>query len=188
MATRNSRRIYHENDPYAKGNDITGDRIAAILGRWIDHDVQFALFRVMIVTHWGNAKRERWMRPNGKRETRNFSLIPLAQVLRLTCQGIYKIRRPRQVMIDAERLGVPGIEFEFKKVPSLFQMRRLARDAKAIFGPNWQKRVEVKMLAGFSWRTTLRRAKRAGFRTTLIGFTGNPAYLPKYVDTYRPAR
>lgn len=190
MATLLRRGIYHDADPYAAGNDVSGDRAAARLGRWVDHDLQqclLGLWLLMIVTHWPHPKTERFRLPSGRIPRREFKRLQWSTVARLARSG-YRIRRPETVIADCKRLGVPGIEFELKFTPSQRQMNRLAAAARRAWGPDWQRHVEIKMLEGFNWQVGLRRAHAAGFTTTLIRFTGDADRLTRdhpFVDHYR---
>lgn len=189
MATRLRRAIYHESDPYAFGNDIDGDEVAAARGVWIDHDLNFCrylLLLIFIVTHWPHPKREGFRAPNGKVPARAFRYLTWATVSRLRTKDGHRIRTAAQVIRDDKQLGVKGIEFDLKVIPTLRQFWSLRRAARKGWGTDWKRHVEVKIWCGFSgWRTALRRAHRVGFTTTVIRYSGDPADLPKYVDHYR---
>lgn len=183
MASPLHRAIYHD-DNYAKANSIVGDRIAAARGVWADRDLTYCLYGRVILNHWAEPEHEDWTL-NGKRVTRPFRKIPLYRVLRMVAPGGYKIRTLAQGMKDAEEIGVPGMELDLKFVPSLYRFIRMAGVARKVWGPGWQQHVEVKIWSHLDWKTALRRAKRVGFKTTVIRFEGDPDRLPSYVDHYR---
>lgn len=184
MATRLRRAILHINDPYAEGNDDQGLAAAAVRGLWIDRDLQRDIRGVFIGTHWGRPSREGF-RLRGRRVTGYFRMMPYSRIAKLRTRDGHRIQTAGHAIREAKRLGVPGIEFELKFVPTLRALKRLAKVAAEEYGANWEARIQIKMLSGFRWRLALWRAKRAGFVTTLIRFGGDPARLPKYVDHYR---
>ncbi|HSV37427.1 MAG TPA: hypothetical protein VLI04_01585 [Nocardioidaceae bacterium] len=185
MPTRLRRAIYHESDPYALGNSLSGDLIAANRGLWADRDLQCSIEGYFIVTHWAKPSREGFRVPGKRVPVRPFALIRWASIAKLRTRDGYGIRTAAQAIRDAKRLGVPGVEFELKFLPTQAAMKRLAAAARKDWGADWQDHVQIKILTGFRWRRALIRAKRAGFTTTLIRYAGNPADLPSYVDHYR---
>lgn len=182
-ATRNTRPIYHDDD-YPLANDVKGDEIAAKRHLWADRDLNYCLFGWLIILHWADL-REGWFY-KGKRVTRNAHKIPLWKVLRLVSRHGHRIRTVGRAMRDAKKLGVPGYEFDLKFVPSQRQFNRLARAARRVWGPGWQKHVEVKIWYRMDWRTACARAKKAGIKSTVIRYPGDPADLPEFVDRWRP--
>ncbi|WP_182377907.1 hypothetical protein [Nocardioides sp. WS12] len=184
MATRLRRRIYHQSHPYAEGNDDQGMREAARLGMWIDRDLQMSSDGIFIGTHWAYPKREGFTLA-GRRVALPFRRITFARIARLRTKNGRRIKSAGAAISLGRDLGVPGIEFELKFVPTQRMLNRLARAAKRNWGPDWQRHVQIKMLAGFNWRVGLARASRAGFTTTLINFDGKPSALPHFVDHYR---
>lgn len=190
MATRNTRRIHHGDD-YAEANSIDGDQAAAAKGVWIDHDLNFCrlgLLLIFIVTHWAHPRVEGFRTPAGRVPRRAFRYLSWSTVSKLRSKyGNHAIRTAAQVIRDAKALGVDGIEFDLKVIPSRRQAKRFARAARRGWGPDWQDHIEVKVWRGVKgWRTALLRMHRVGFTTTVIRYKANPADLPEYVDMYRP--
>lgn len=180
--------------PYRRGNSPEGIRLAANAPagrRAIDLDFQPSRSGALLNTHWAHPKREGFRHTTGRRAGRvphlPFRLLRTSTALRLQTRDGYRIQTAHSAIWDASRHRV-RIEAEMKAVPSLAALRRLAAYAEAYYGADWQQWVQVKMLASFRWRTTLRRAKRAGFITFLIGLHDrdvDPNTLPDYVDHYR---
>jgi hypothetical protein len=182
-ATRLKRRILHTGY-YARDNSDAGMRAAAAKGIWIDRDLQGDAAGNLIGTHWANPNREGFT-IDGRPVNTPFSQLSPEQISRLRDKNGYGIDDAPHAIALAKKLGNPGIEFEAKRAFSQRAFNQLAVDARREWGPDWQKHVQVKSFS----RGALLRAKIAGFRTTLIGYRGNPNDLvTNYIDTYRPAR
>lgn len=190
VATPARRRIFHDSN-YARGNSRVGDRRAAEKKLFADRDVQPARGGRLYVTHWPHPKTEGFADPGGKIPKRGFRKLPGRKIRSLrTEKGGYRIRSTQVAMSDAKKTKVPGIEFDLKIVPTQAQMNRLAKEAKSVWPKVWRKKIYVKMStlgAGSNgkWKTALARAKKAGFNTIVIRYSGNPADLPRYVDQFR---
>lgn len=179
--------------PYRRGNSPEGIRYAAehpghTGRRAIDLDFQPSRGGTLLNTHWAHPKVEEFRFTSGPRAGRvprvPFRLMRARTALGLRTRDGYAIQTAHAAIVLAAHDRV-RVEAEMKGVPTVAALEQLAADAKAYYGDDWQQFVQVKMLAAFRWRTTLRRAKRAGFTTFLIGFRGDPAALPSYVDHYR---
>lgn len=181
MARPLNRAIHHDKD-YARGNSIHGDRKAAKDKRWIDHDAQWPY-----CTHWAFPKMERFAKPDGKIPERRFRNLPSAVVATLRNPAGHRIRTIRRTLLDAARLGVPGVEVEFKHAASTRMFILLRRYAKQAYGKDWRSHVEVKVGHWVrDWDKTLKRAKRVGFKTTVIQYgQRDPKRLPAHVDQFR---
>lgn len=193
MATRVPARWNHFQhlQPYRRGNSPEGIRKASQrpgVARAIDLDFQMSRDDIFLNTHWHTPEREGFRYLDGKGAVcrRRFARMPARVAVTLRTLDGYTI----QTGGTALRLAAEGrvrVEAELKAVPSQRALERLADTAKAYYGDDWQQWVQIKMLAAFPWRTALKRAHRAGFITFVIGYSGDPAALPAYVDHYRMA-
>lgn len=178
--------------PYRRNNSLDGIRYAAAVhlksGRAIDLDMQLSRGGTFLNTHWATPAIEGFRYTTGKHAGKvcriPFGLMSARLACSLRTEDGYGIQTGGHALARAAERRV-RVEVELKAVPSLADMQRLAAVAEAYYGPDWQQWVQVKMLARFRWRTALRRAKRAGFITFLIGFKGDPSTLPAYIDHYR---
>jgi hypothetical protein len=95
------------------------------------------------------------------------------------------IRTAHQALLDAKKAGVPAPSSSSSSCPPSGPSTGsppTPAPCTATTGPSF---AEIKMLTRFLWRIALRRAKRAGFKVTVIGFSGDPKTLPHYIDHYR---
>jgi hypothetical protein len=120
----------------------------------------------------------------GSTARRRFDRMPARVAVTLRTPDGYVIQTAGLALWRASRALV-RVEVELKALPSQRALERLADTAKAYYGDDWRQWVQIKMLTRFRWKTALKRAHRAGFVTFLIGFHGDPATLPAYVDHYR---
>lgn len=180
--------------PYRRGNSPAGIAIAADRPgrpsrRAIDLDFHMSRDGFFLNTHWASPEVEGFRYTVGRKAGRvcrtPFRLLSARTALSLVTTDGYRIQTAGSALWLAAQARV-RVEVEMKATPSRRALRRLAATAERYYGPDWQEWVQVKMLARFWWRTTLRRAKAAGFTTFLIGFgAGDPTTLPAYVDHYR---
>lgn len=186
MPRPNTRPIYHDKN-YAKANSVEGDRLAAKKNLWADRDLNRVLGGRQIVTHWARPRVEGFRTPEGKVPQRRFSRMSWPTVRGLKTKEGYSIRSVEKALEDARKAGVPGIEFDLKYLPTTRRLKRLAKQAEQFYGKNWKSKVEIKMSVNQpKWKEGLKRADRAGFKTTAIRLgSGNPATLPSYVKAYR---
>lgn len=178
--------------PYRYNNSAEGIRTlrrAPGYRRAIDLDFQMSRDGIFLNTHWHHPSVEGFRFTSGRRKGQvpraPFRLMRARTATRLRTDDGYMIQTAYAAIYYASAHRI-RVEAEMKAVPSQKALDRLAALSESFYGPDWRQRVQVKMLRRFRWRTALRRAKRAGFITFLIGFgDGDPATLPDYVDHYR---
>lgn len=193
-----SRGAFHAA-PYRLENSFRGLRLAAKSGRWIDIDSNYCWdsarrHRIPIATHWPHIGADQFTDPAGRiNPDAAFADLTLPEVRRLrsTDPVPYRISTMQEMVREAARLGVAGIEWEIKggtafERPAIYS-QVLATAAEAGI------EVNVKTLTNIGGtKAALRRLKaasRAGAATMLLNHTAVPVRITaaesRYVDYVR---
>jgi hypothetical protein len=194
-----TRGAFHEDRPYRLQNSLRGLRLAAQTDTWIDIDSQYCWdstrrHGIPIATHWPDIRREQFTDPAGRISPgAAFADLTLPEVRRLRSADPlpYRIATMDEMVREAARIGLTGIEWEvkggmaFERPATYRQVLATAADVGI--------RINVKTLATIGGkRAALRRlkaAKRAGATTMLLNRGPRPAQITdaesRYVDYVR---
>lgn len=192
-------RFLHFSRDYRRANSRQGIMLAAKRegdARAIDLDAQPSAEGLFVNAHWPSLGREgyRYTAESvaagipasklGKVSRRRVSSLPWAVLRTLETADGYRLQTIGSALLLAAQHGV-RVEVEPKFTPTEAQLRRLALKAAQAYGADWRDRVQLKRLATIpGWEATLRRAKRAGFRTILLRRRPD-AEQSRYIDFYR---
>lgn len=190
--------ILHKQ-PYYKGNSYRGIDEAALNGKGIDIDVNCSKDRIFMATHWAGlwVEKFRWTEESfelgictkdqiGDVCNKKVNQLTAHQISTLRTADGYGIVTAGSIVRYAKTKRV-RVEFDLKFTPTVVMLNRLATACRTAHGTDWRRRVQIKTVKTFLWRTSLLRAKRAGFITFLLRVTpSNLNKLPWYVDFARP--
>jgi hypothetical protein len=193
-----SRDAFHVS-PYRLENSFRGLRMAAVEGHWIDVDSNYCWdadrrHRIALATHWPRTGPDHFVDPAGLvGPYAAFADLTLPEVRRLrsTDASPFRIHTMEEMVREAARLDVAGIEWEVKG-GSAFERPSLYRPVLAT-AARVGIEINVKTLTTIGGtKAALRRleaAKRAGATTMLLNHRDRPVPItPRrshYVDYVR---
>ncbi|WP_344147994.1 hypothetical protein [Nocardioides koreensis] len=194
-----SRGAFHENQPYRLQNSFRGLRLAARAGTWIDIDSNYCWdtarrHRIPLATHWPHIGADHFTDPAGRIDPdAAFADLTLPEVRRLrsTDPVPYRISTMEEMVREAARIGVPGIEWEVKG-GTAFERPATYRGVLAAAAEAGIE-VNVKTLTNIGGTKAalrrLRAAARAGATTMLLNHSARPVRITaaesRYVDYVR---
>jgi hypothetical protein len=113
-------RFYHEDHPSWLADSFRGiARAVAGRFRWIDLNFVLTVDGYLVNCHWPRPLLHGWYDPKGLiKPTTPVSRMTLAQVRRLRSRtGGYRIHTAQEMLAQAARAGLRGVEFELKPAP-----------------------------------------------------------------------
>lgn len=193
------REVFHEDQPYRLQNSFRGLRLAVQTDTWIDIDSNYCWdsarrHRIPLATHWPYIRGDHFTDPAGRvSPDAAFDDLTLPEVRRLrsTDSAPYRISTMEEMVREAARIGLKGIEWEVKggtafERPAIYRQVLAAAAEVGI-------EINVKTLANLGGKkAALRRmkaAKRAGATTLLLNRGPRPAQITdaesRYIDYVR---
>ncbi len=193
------RGAFHENRPYRLQNSFRGLRLAVRTDTWIDIDSNYCWdstrrHRIPIATHWPSIDHERFTDPTGRIQPDTaFADLTLPEVRRLrsTDPVPYRIYTMEEMVREAARVGLTGIEWEVKGGKAFERPATYRRVLTAAAEVGVE--INVKTLANIGGTKValrrLRAAHRAGAVTMLHYHSTPPVRITaaesRYVDYVR---
>jgi hypothetical protein len=174
-----TRGAFHETHPYRLSNSFRGLQLAAEAGTWIDIDTNYCWdsarrHRIPIATHWPRIGFDEFADPTGRVETgAAFADLTLPEVRRLRSNDPepYRISTMEEMVREAARIGLTGIEWEVKGGKA-FERSAIYRPVLAT-ARHVGVEINVKTSDNIGGENAalrrLRAAHRAGATTMLLG-------------------
>lgn len=194
-----TRGAFHQDHPYRLQNSYRGLRLAARAGTWIDIDSNYCWdsarrHHIPLATHWPRIGADHFTDPAGSIDPdAAFADLTLPEVRRLrsTDPVPFRISTMEEMVREAARIGVVGIEWEVKG-GSAFERPATYREVLAAAAEAGIE-VNVKTLTNIGGeKAALRRlaaASRAGATTMLLNHSPRPVRITtaesRYVDYVR---